>query len=118
LIHEVSLCGFWFHPLVWLAGPRLDLYRELSCDESVIQSARGADLVSALAKLASPEETFLLQARASSLIRHRPHRLAVSRPRRWRRAANALLAMVFVTALLAGVFGTISHTACCLVGRH
>src|SRR5215510_13433527 len=53
LIHEVGLCGLWFHPLVWIAGSRLALYRELSCDESVIQSARGGDLVSALAKLAS-----------------------------------------------------------------
>ncbi|HKC14338.1 MAG TPA: M56 family metallopeptidase, partial [Vicinamibacteria bacterium] len=44
LIHEVGLCGLWFHPLVWIAGSRLALYRELSCDESVIQSARGEDL--------------------------------------------------------------------------
>jgi hypothetical protein len=57
-------------------GSRLALYRELSCDESVIPNAHGGDLVSALAKLASPEEPFLLQATASSLISHRLARLA------------------------------------------
>src|SRR5258708_4235224 len=41
LIHELSLCGLWFHPLVWIAGSRLALYRELSCDEAVIQRAHG-----------------------------------------------------------------------------
>ena len=53
LIYEVALCALWFHPLVWITGSRLALYRELSCDESVIQRARGGDLVAALAKLAN-----------------------------------------------------------------
>jgi hypothetical protein len=52
----MALCALWFHPLVWITGSRLALYRELSCDESVIQSGHGRDLVSALAKLANPEE--------------------------------------------------------------
>ena len=47
LIHEIALCGLWFHPLVWLTGSRLALFRELSCDDSVIESSRGADLVTA-----------------------------------------------------------------------
>ena len=38
--------------LVRLAGARLALYRELSCDESVVERAQAEDLVSALAKLA------------------------------------------------------------------
>src|SRR5262245_12466787 len=33
LLHEVGLCLLWFHPLVWIAGSRIALYRELSCDE-------------------------------------------------------------------------------------
>jgi Zn-dependent protease with chaperone function len=53
LIHEIALCG-WFHPLVWLTGSRLAMFRELFCDDSVIESSRGADLVTALAKLADP----------------------------------------------------------------
>ncbi len=57
LVYEVSLCALWFHPLIWLAGTRMALYRELSCDESVIQRAQGQALVRALAKLAVPEET-------------------------------------------------------------
>jgi beta-lactamase regulating signal transducer with metallopeptidase domain len=117
LVHEVGLCGLWFHPLVWIAGARMALYRELSCDESVIQSARGGDLVSALAKLASPEEACLLHATASSFIGHRVARLAASRPRRSRLAANMLLTTAFIVALLAGVFGTVSHTACCFAAR-
>lgn len=117
LIHEVGLCGLWFHPLVWIAGSRLALYRELSCDESVIQSAHGADLVSALAKLATPEDAFLLQATASSFISHRLARLAAPQPQRTCLAANTLLTVVFGAVLLGGVFGTIAHTACCFVGK-
>jgi bla regulator protein blaR1 len=118
LIHEGGLCGLWFHPLVWFTGSRIALYRELSCDESVIRSARGSDLVSALAKLANPEATFLLQATASSLMSHRLVRLVAPRPRRSRLAADAVLTVVFIAALAAGIFGTVSHTACCFVARH
>src|SRR5262249_26694281 len=44
LIHEVGLCLLWFHPLVWITSSRLALYRELSCDESVILNAHGKEL--------------------------------------------------------------------------
>src|SRR5262249_12979101 len=118
LVHEVGLCVLWFHPLVWNAGSRIALHRELSCDEAVIQNARGGDLVSALAKLASPGEPFLLKASASSFMSHRLAGLAASRPKQSRLTSNALLVAVFVAALLAGVFGTVSHTACCFVARH
>ena len=90
LIHEVGLCVLWFHPLVWIAGSRLALYRELSCDESVIQSAHGEELVSALAKLANPEKGLLLQATASSFLSHRLARLAAP-PQPTYRAASMLL---------------------------
>jgi beta-lactamase regulating signal transducer with metallopeptidase domain len=118
LIHEVGLCVLWFHPLVWITGSRIALYRELSCDESVIQSAHGGDLVSALAKLANPEEAFLLQATASSFMSHRLARLAAdqTRQRSWL-AANTLLTVVFTAVLLAGVFETVAHTACCFVAQ-
>ncbi len=117
LLHEVALCALWFHPLVWIAGSRLALYRELSCDESVIQSARGRDLLSALAKLANPEEVFLLQATASSFLSHRLAWLAAAQPQRTRRAANALLTVVFAAALLGSIFETVAHTACCFVAQ-
>ncbi len=117
LVYEVGLCGLWFHPLVWIAGSRLALYRELSCDESVIRRARGGALVSALAKLANPEEAFLLQATASSFLSHRLARLAAAPPRRTGRAASALLAVVFGAVLLGGVLETVAHTACCFVAR-
>jgi beta-lactamase regulating signal transducer with metallopeptidase domain len=112
LIHELTLCGLWFHPLVWLAGRRLALYRELSCDESVIQSNHGVDLVSALAKLADPEQAFLLQATASSFISHRLARLT-AQPRRPSLASNTFTAALFGAAVVAGVFATVAHTACC-----
>jgi beta-lactamase regulating signal transducer with metallopeptidase domain len=117
LVHEVGLCLMWFHPLVWITGSRIALYRELSCDESVIRRNRGGNLVSALAKLANPEEAFLLQASASSFIGRRLARLAAAQPEPSRLAANMLLAVLFVTVLLAGVFGTVSHTACCFMTR-
>jgi len=117
LIYEVALCGLWFHPLVWITGSRLALYRELSCDESVIQSGHGGDLVSALAKLANPEKLLLLQATATSLMGHRLAQLTAAHPPRMRVATNALLMMVFAVAFLAGVFATVAHTACCFVAR-
>jgi beta-lactamase regulating signal transducer with metallopeptidase domain len=113
LLYEVLLCALWFHPLVWLAGARMALYRELSCDESVIQRAHGTELLSALAKLAVPEPALPLQATASS---HLSDRLAwLSGQRRAHRAASLLLTSLFAALLLAGVFGTVAHTACCFV---
>jgi beta-lactamase regulating signal transducer with metallopeptidase domain len=116
LIHEVSLCVLWFHPLVWIAGSRLALYRELSCDESVIQSAHGEELVSALAKLANPEEPLLLQASASSFISHRLARLAAP-PQLTYRTASMVLSSVFGAVLLWGICGTVAHTACCFFAK-
>ena len=117
LIHEIGLGLLWFHPLVWVTGSRLALYRELSCDESVIQSAHGRDLISALAKLANPKEGFLLQTTASSFLSHRLARLNAAPPQRTCRAANATLAVVFGAVVFAGVLGTVAHTACCWVAR-
>jgi len=117
LIHEIGLCLLWFHPLVWVTGSRLALYRELSCDESVIQSAHGRDLISALAKLANPEGEFLLRASASSFIGRRLERLAAVRPRRRYVATNVLLIVIFSSLVLAGVFETVAHTACCFVAK-
>jgi beta-lactamase regulating signal transducer with metallopeptidase domain len=114
LLYEVSLSALWFHPLIWLAGTRMALYRELSCDESVIRSSQGQALVRALAKLAVPEETMFLRATASSHLSHRLARLAGSAPPA-HRAASLLLASLFATVFVAGVFETIAHTACCFV---
>jgi len=117
LIHEVGQCLLWFHLLVWMTGSRLALYRELSCDEAVIQSAQGKDLVAALAKLANPESALLLQATASSFIGDRLSHLIASSPRRSCVAANALLIVAFGTVVATGVFETVAHTACCFVAK-
>jgi beta-lactamase regulating signal transducer with metallopeptidase domain len=116
LIYELALCGLWFHPLVWITGSRLALYRELSCDESVIQSGHGEDLVSALAKLADRDEALLLQATATSFMGHRIAQLTAARPTR-RVATNTLLAVVFAAVFLTGVYATVAHTACCFVAK-
>jgi bla regulator protein BlaR1 len=117
LVYEVSLCALWFHPLIWLAGMRMALYRELSCDESVIQRAQGQALVRALAKLAIPEETMFLQATASSHLSHRLARLAgTAQPAH--RAASLLLTSLFAAVIVGGMFGTVAHTACCFVLKH
>jgi beta-lactamase regulating signal transducer with metallopeptidase domain len=117
LFYEVALCALWFHPLIWLAGMRMALYRELSCDESVIQRAQGQALVRALAKLAVPEETMFLQATASSHLSHRLARLA-SPAQPAHRAASLLLTSLFAAVIVGGVFGTVAHTACCFVIKH
>jgi beta-lactamase regulating signal transducer with metallopeptidase domain len=116
VLYEFSLCAVWFHPLLWLAGARMALYRELSCDETVIRRAHGRDLVAALAKLAVPERALSLQATASS---HLSHRLAwLSGQLQARRAASLLLASLFATVMAAAIFGTVAHTACCFILRH
>jgi len=116
LVHEVALCVLWFHPLVWITGSRLSLYRELSCDEPVIQSARGLHLLSALKKLAVPERDFLLQSTASSFLTHRLAMLS-ARPRRPSAAVSVLLALAFGALLVGGVLETVAHTACCFISK-
>lgn len=117
LAYEIARCGLWFHPLVWITGSRLAVYRELSCDESVIENAHGGDLVSALAKLANSEEPLLLQASASSFLSLRLAHLSAAQPKTASRAENALLALVFTAVLVAAVVGTVAHTACCWIAR-
>ena len=117
LLYEVSLCALWFHPLIWLVGIRMALYRELSCDESVIRRSHGPALVSALAKLAIPEEAGFLQATASSHLSYRLERLA-GPPQTTYRAASLLLTLLFTAVIVAGVFATVAHTACCFVLKH
>jgi hypothetical protein len=73
-------------------------------------------LVSALAKLANPEKAVLLQASASSFIRHRLARLA-ARPQPAYRAASMVQIAVFGAVLLSGIFGTVAHTACCFLAK-
>ena len=113
LIHEIALCGLWFHPLLWLAGSRLALFRELSCDESVIESSHGPDLITALAKLADPGESRLLSPGAATLFSHRLALLQTAQPRRASRAAVLALLGLFGAVLLACTVETIAHTSCC-----
>jgi beta-lactamase regulating signal transducer with metallopeptidase domain len=117
LLYEAALCALWFHPLMWLAGARLSLCRELSCDESVIRRAHGQELVSALAKLAIPAQTGVLQATASSHLTYRLARLA-GPSQITSRSANLLLALLFSAVVASGIFQTIAHTACCFVTKH
>jgi beta-lactamase regulating signal transducer with metallopeptidase domain len=112
LIYEIARCLLWFHPFVWVTGSRLYLYRELSCDEAVIEKKGGRDLISALAKLARPQMPALLQASASSLLGHRLAVLA-SQPNEKRLLPTALLCGLFALAFLGGVIETVAHTACC-----
>jgi beta-lactamase regulating signal transducer with metallopeptidase domain len=117
LLYEVSLCVVWFHPLIWFAGTRMALYRELSCDESVIQRAYGQELISALAKLARPEPALFLQATASSHLGHRLARLAEG-PKMASRASSLLLTYLFAVILVTSTFETVAHTACCFALKH
>jgi beta-lactamase regulating signal transducer with metallopeptidase domain len=114
LFYEVSLCALWFHPLIWLAGARLALYRELACDESVIRKAHGQALVSALSKLAVPEQAGFLEATAASHVSYRLALLAGS-AQTTSCAASLILTSLFAAVVAAGVFQTIAHTACCFV---
>ena len=89
------------------------MFRELSCDDFVIESSRGADLVTALAKLADPGESRLLRAGAATLVSHRLARLKAAPPHRARGAADLVLIMIYVAVLLACIIETIAHTPSC-----
>jgi beta-lactamase regulating signal transducer with metallopeptidase domain len=115
LLHELAQCLLWFHPLLWLTGARLALYRELSCDASVLKGSSGRLLVSALAKLAAPENGLVLRSAATSLVAHRLDRLLMPAMTEANRPLNAGLLAAFAALLFAGVFLTVAHTACCLV---
>jgi beta-lactamase regulating signal transducer with metallopeptidase domain len=115
LIHELAQCLLWFHPLLWLTGSRLALYRELSCDASVLTGSSGSLLVSALAKLASAENSLMLSSAATSLVAHRLDRLLAPATAEANRRLNAASLGAFATLLFAGVFLTVANTACCLV---
>ena len=117
LIFEISLCALWFHPLVWITGSRVALYRELSCDETVIQRGHGRELVSALAKLANCGEGQLLQATATSFLSHRLAQLSGARFSQMNIATSAILYLCFALVFAAGVFATVAHTACCFIAR-
>lgn len=114
VLYELSFCVLWFHPVLWLAGARMAFYRELSCDESVLRHAHGEALLSALAKLALPEQARVLEASASSHVSYRLLNLARS-TQTTNRAASFILSSLFATALSVGTFQTIAHTACCFV---
>ena len=113
LLYEIALCGLWFHPLVWLTGFRLAMFRELSCDDSVIKSSRGADLVTAMAKLAAPGKPNALRPGAATFFSHRLARLEDGRAESRSRLADSLLILAFSTVFLACVLETIVHTASC-----
>lgn len=113
LVHEIAQCALWFHPLVWLTGFRLAIFRELSCDDSVIERSRGTDLVTALAKLADPGHARLLRAGAATLFGQRLTRLRTAPPRRAGGAADLVLLLVYAAVLVACVVETIAHTPGC-----
>jgi hypothetical protein len=95
---------------------RMSLYRELSCDESVIRLAHEQEMVQALAKLAVPKESTFLKSAASSHLSHRLPRLAGLR-QDTRPTISLLITSLFLAVLVAAVFETIAHTACCFIIR-
>jgi beta-lactamase regulating signal transducer with metallopeptidase domain len=113
LLHEVAQCALWFHPLVWLTGTRLAIFRELSCDDPVIESSRGADLVSAMAKLADPGHSRLLRVGAATFFSQRLSRLKCPPARKSAGAIDFMLLIAYAAVLLACVVETVAHTPAC-----
>ena len=113
LAYECVLCLLWFNPVVWLAGRRMAVYRELSCDESVIQRGNARPFISALAKLAAPENAPFLHATASAHLCDRLKLLEA--PRQSSIVVTSMVIVLFASAIAAGVAGTVAHTACCFI---
>lgn len=118
LSHELVLCLLWFHPLLWLSGARLALYRELSCDDAAVRAAGASHLVTALAKLACAESTSLLRAAAATQVGQRLQRLTHASPTSVCGGLDSLISAVFALLLLSGIGLTVACTACCLVPQH
>lgn len=83
LLAEITLALLWFHPLAWLAMPRLRLDQELACDEAVLRAMPQAQaryartLLDTLGVRATP--VFIpwlaepqMKERLTSISRHRP----------------------------------------------
>jgi hypothetical protein len=116
-----------FASIVWIAASVLTSIRTMSATAKYwiwvatslnfvlpLDAVVDPELVSALAKLANPSNSFLLRSAASSLLSQRLHRLTAPAPQQRGLAADYLLAVAFGVVLLASVFETIAHTACCL----
>lgn len=83
LLAELAFASLWFHPLVWLALPRLRLDQELACDERVLRQlpqdetkyahallhSTGLDTTPALIPWLSEPQ---LKERLNMIQRHRP----------------------------------------------
>jgi len=110
--YELALCAAWFHPLVWFAGRRLALYRELSCDEWVARKARAAELIGALAKLAEPAGAPLLQSSSASFIGDRLTRLTQPPARRIGSAILAIAFSVFLVSTTVETLNALSAPRC------
>jgi TonB family protein len=118
LLAEFAVALLWFHPLVWLALPRLRLDQELACDERVLRQSpqdetkyantllhsTGMDTTPVLIPwLAQPQ----LKERLNMIQRHRPGAL------RRRSGFIGLTAMMAASAFMvqAAVHTKHDHTA-------
>jgi beta-lactamase regulating signal transducer with metallopeptidase domain len=117
LVFEIALCALWFHPLLWMTGSRVALYRDLSCDESVIAHGHGRELLAALTKLADFDERLLLRATVTSLFAHRLARLTRTGGARGSGLGDAVFTMCFGLVLVAGVPSTVAQTARCFAAK-
>lgn len=88
LLGEVMFALFWFHPLAWLALPRLRLDQELACDEQVLrqfpqdEAAYAHTLLHSTGVNAMPMSIPWL---AQPQLKERLNMIQHSRPGAWRR---------------------------------
>ncbi len=98
---EVSLALLWFHPLAWLALPRLRLDQELACDERVLlaqphtESRYANTLLQSIGVRPTPA---LIPWLAEPQLKERLKMIGQSRPGAWRRRAG----FITVATLMAG----------------
>ncbi len=111
-LHGLVEILFWFHPLVWLIGSRMQDERELACDEAVLEGGHdageyAAGILAVCRHCAGARTRPLIGAMSGNLTRRVRHILASRSPRSLGFAKAFLLttctALLTVGPLAAGV---------------
>ena len=106
LVHEIALCGLWFHPLVWRQAASWPCSE--SCPATTRSSRAPAARISSGHSQSSRTWGVAAAARwGSHFFSHRLKRLTASQPQRARGAASLVLIVMYGAVLLACMVETI-----------
>ena len=107
--------GYWFHPLVWIAGRQLRVEAERACDDAVVTGMDRADyaeqLVTLAARLSSPTPRLMLSMAKRSDLSQRVSAILNPGQQRGRAGATAAATIVGMVTLLMGTVASLQAIA-------